>query len=902
MKIIRSDNGLEFLSRPMKQFYQQKGIVHQTTCIDTPQQNGRVERKHRHILNVARALRFQAHLPINFWGESVLTAAYLINRTPSKVLNGKTPYELLFNTKPSYDNIKMFGCLFYAHSKSRTKDKFAPRSRKCIFVGYPHGTKGWKVYDLETNEIFISRDVIFHETIFPFSTHNIGKCEKEILLGNNNTINENCLRDCGYHEVENGEHRGNGLIEEKDLPPEIGLPECEVHENTSPLEKTGPFAPRDESESILSRRTDLAVIGPHTYADPGLFSQYGVSMLPVHGFDASQTSALESMVGTGLKTAELDRPVDRGSAENPDGQLNVNHRPTRMKRAPSHLEDYFCYTSQVNDPSLASLPANSSSGNPYPLVNYITCNNFSASHRAFLATITKIVDPRYYQEAVKDSRWRHAMAEEIRASEENKTWTIEELPPGKKPISCKWVYRVKYRSDGTIERFKARLVVRGDHQLEGFDFTETFAPVAKMYSVRTFLSVAVARGREIHQMDVNNAFPHGDLEEEVYMKLPPGFSSSSPTKVCKLRKSLYGLRQAPRQWFAKLSSTLIAYGFVRSYADYSLFTFRKGEVFLAVLVYVDDIILAGNDSHACAEFKTHLNACFRIKDLGALKYFLGIEVARGPTDLFLRQRKYALEIVEESGLLGSKPTDFPMAENHNLALAKGRRLADPSQYRRLVGRLIYLTITRPDLCYAVHISSQFIQEPLEEHMHAARRLLRYIKGTSGYGILMRSDCDLQIRAYCDADWGACPLTRRSLTGYLVTIDGSPISWKTKKQTTVSRSSAEAEYRSMAATTSELMWLKAFLASLGVFHESAMHLFCDNQAALHIAKNPVFHERTKHIELDCQFVREKLEAGDLTFSYISSNQQPADIFTKALGRKQFTYLRDKLGMVNPQAPT
>lgn len=182
-----------------------------------------------------------------------------------------------------------------------------------------------------------------------------------------------------------------------------------------------------------------------------------------------------------------------------------------------------------------------------------------------------------------------------------------------------------------------------------------------------------------------------------------------------------------------------------------------------------------------------------------------------------------------------------------------------------------------------------MKEPLTEHMNAAHRVLRYIKGTPGYGILMKSDCDLQIRAYCDADWGACPLTRRSLTAFLVTIGGSPISWKTKKQTTVSRSSAEAEYRSMAATTSELIWLKALLASLGVFHDSAMHLFCDSQAALHIVKNPVFHELTKHIELDCHFVREKLEAGDLTFSYISSKQQPVDIFTQALGRKQFTYL-------------
>ena len=395
-------------------------------------------------------------------------------------------------------------------------------------------------------------------------------------------------------------------------------------------------------------------------------------------------------------------------------------------------------------------------------------------------------------------------------------------------------------------------MVRGNHQLEGFDFTETFSRVAKLSSVRTFLSITVSRGWELHQLDINNAFLYGDLDEEVYMRLPPGFTSSSSTCVCKLHKSLYGLRQVSRQCFAKLSFTLTAYGFVRSYADYSLFMYQKGAVFLALLVYVDDIILASNDSYACLEFKAYLNDCFRIKDLGPLKYFLGIEVARGPHGLFLCQRKYALKIVV-SGLLGSKPSTFPMEANHKLAPAQGKVLDDPGCYRRLVGCLIYLTITRPELCYAVHILSQFMHAPKEEHYDAARRVLLYLKGTSGFGILLRSQCDLHIRAYCDVDWGVCSLTRRSITGYLVTLGGSPISWKTKKQQTVSRSSIEAEYKSMAATTSEVIWLKALLASLGVFHTSAMQLFCGSQAALYIAKNPVFHERTKHIELDCHFV-------------------------------------------------
>ena len=344
------------------------------------------------------------------------------------------------------------------------------------------------------------------------------------------------------------------------------------------------------------------------------------------------------------------------------------------------------------------------------------------------------------------------------------------------------------------------------------------------------------------------------------------------------------------------------YGFSKSYADYSLFTYKRGEVFMALLVYVDDLVLTGNNSKACATFKTYLNKCFHIKDLGPLKYFLGIEVARTPRGLFLCQRKYALEIIDECGLLGSKPVEFPMETNHKLALADGPLLTDPTRYRRLIGRLIYLTITRPELCYAVHVLSQFMQEPKEEHMEAARRLLRYLKGNPGQGLFLKSDSNLQVYAYCDSDWGACPLTRRSLTGYFVTIGGSPVSWKTKKQTTVSRYSAEAEYRAMANVTSELIWIKSFLASLGVFLHKPMKLYCDNQAALHIAKNPVFHERTKHIEIDSHFIREHLLSKDFETAYIPSKYQIADIFTKALGKLQFQFLKSKLGIMNPHAPT
>jgi len=298
---------------------------------------------------------------------------------------------------------------------------------------------------------------------------------------------------------------------------------------------------------------------------------------------------------------------------------------------------------------------------------------------------------------------------------------------------------------------EARLVIRGDGQVKGFDYNETFAPVAKMTSVRTFLAVAAAKGRALHQMDVHNAFLRGELEEEVYMTMPPGFYTSNPHNVCRLHKSLYGLKQTSSQLFAELSSKLLEYGFVRSYTDYSLFTYKKDSKFMALLVYVDDLVLTGNDSSLCASFKQYLNECFYIKDLRALKYFLGIEVARNSQGLFLCQQKYALDIIEECGLLGSKPVESPMELNHKVAMATGAPLHDATQYRRLIGRLIYLTITCPELSYALHILSQFMQDPKEDHLEVARRVIRYLKGQLGQGILFRSDFDLQITTYCDSD-------------------------------------------------------------------------------------------------------------------------------------------------------
>lgn len=863
VRVVRSDNGSEFMC--LKSFFEHEGILHQTSCVYTPQQNGRVERKHRHILNVARSLMFQASLPISFWGECVLTAAHLINRTPSTLLNGKTPYEFLYSSAPHFDKLKVFGCLCYTHKKSRDKDKFGARSQKCVFVGYSYGQKGWRVYDLEKKEYFVSRDVVFYETEFPFARTDV-PVSSPLLQTSPPRPHE----DEDFLNVPSTSQ----IPDERGSSHDVVMMENHTPGGNEPIvTEPRPLALlRDASETERDRSIDPE---PRSI-DPAHTNETIHETWPIAVNEQTQA----------VVTAEL----------------GVSKRP---KSKPQRLNDYVLYTTQcTNDPSPHTpTSASSTSGTvPYPISNYVTCERFSDKHRAFLAAVTAAVAPTTYAEAVQLKIWCDAMSLEIGALEENDTWYITELPPGKKALGCRWVYTIKHHSDGTIERYKARLVIRGDRQIAGKDFEETFAPVAKMTTIRMFLKVVAAKQWEVHQMDVHNAFLHGDLEEEVYMTLPPGFRSSGTNQVLRLRKSLYGLRQAPRCWFAKLTNALLRYGFVQTYSDYSLFYLARGDMRLYVLVYVDDLLIGGNDSGAISRFKEYLSACFKMKDLGPLKYFLGIEVARSPEGIYLSQRKYTLDIIDECGMLASRPITTPIEENHHLQVDEEGPYSDPGKYRRLVGRLVYLSVTRPELSYVIHVLTQFLQKPHVKHWAAALRVVRYLKSCPGQGIMLTADSDLKLSAYCDSDHAACPLTRRSLTGYVVLLGGSPIAWKTKKQKTVSLSSAEAEYRSMRHTTCELKWNHELLSCFGITHDGPISLFCDSQAALHIAANPVFHERTKHIEVDCHFVRDAIQAGLIATFKVHTSNQLADMLTKALGSPQFLYLLRKLGIYDLHAPT
>ena len=309
----------------------------------------------------------------------------------------------------------------------------------------------------------------------------------------------------------------------------------------------------------------------------------------------------------------------------------------------------------------------------------------------------------------------------------------------------------------------------------------------KSVTIKSLLALAAIYGWHLTQLDVNNAFIHEDLDKEVYMLPPPGFGNKG--EVCWLKKSLYGLNQANRQWFAILSSTIIDLGFLQSKSNYSVFTMvNKGSISI-LLIYVDDILIASNDVDAVNVFKQFLDNKFKLKDLGTLKYFLGLEVARTTKGLSLCQRKYTLEFLSEIGLLASKPTNIPMEQSAKFSNSIGEDAPDPALYRRLIGKLLYLTLTQPGICYAVHKLSQFMATPKVPHLQAAYRIIKYLKRSPDHGLFLFAELELKLKSYCDVDWATCPDTRRFVSSFYIFLGESLISWKCKKQHAVSRSSA-----------------------------------------------------------------------------------------------------------------
>uniref|UniRef100_A0A2N9IXX5 CCHC-type domain-containing protein n=1 Tax=Fagus sylvatica TaxID=28930 RepID=A0A2N9IXX5_FAGSY len=507
--------------------------------------------------------------------------------------------------------------------------------------------------------------------------------------------------------------------------------------------------------------------------------------------------------------------------------------------------------------------------------------------------ITSDGEPPTYKIASQLPQWQDAMTSEFQALQRQNTWTLVPSSSTQNLVGCRWVYKLKRNSDGSIARYKARLVAKGYHQQQGMDYDETFSPVVKPATVRLILSIAAQQNWSLKQLDVSNAFLHGLLKENVYMQQPPGFIDPQyPKHVCQLQKALYGLKQAPRAWFERFTSHLLTMGFTPSLADPSLFLYRQGSTVVYLLLYVDDIIVTGNQPTVVQSLITKLAQEFDIKDLGQLKFFLGLQIDYRSSGFFVHQQKYATDLLAKFNMSTCKPCSTPFVSLSRIRKDDGIPLSDPTPFRSMVGGLQYLTFTRPDLSYAVNHICQFMHQPTDHHLVAAKRILRYVQGTLHHGLTFRPG-PLSLTAFTDSDWAGDPMDRRSTTGLIVFLGHNPITWQSKKQPTVARSSTEAEYRALANCAADLAWVRMVLKDLGIFLHAPPTIWCDNLSALALATNPVFHARTKHVEVDYHFIREKVTNRDLQLHHISTDDQLADILTKALPSPRFRYLQDKL---------
>ncbi|RVW93460.1 Retrovirus-related Pol polyprotein from transposon TNT 1-94 [Vitis vinifera] len=619
-------------------FMSHHGILHQSSCAHTPQQNGVAERKNRHLVETARTLLLHSHVPFRFWGDAVLTACYLINRMPSSVLHNQIPHSLLFPDQPLYFlPPRVFGCTCFVHILTPGQDKLSAKAMKCLFLGYSRLQKGYRCYSLETHRYFISADVTFFEDSPFFSTTSESLPVSEVLL--------------------------IPIVSPPDaIPPR-------------PLQ-------------VYHRRPRVVAPLP--------FPEAPADSLPIPSASPAPT---------------LPSP---------------------------------------NDLPIAIRKGTRSTRNPHPIYNFLSYHRLSSPYSAFVSAISSVSLPKSTHKALSHPGWRQAMVDEMVALHSNGTWDLVVLPSGKSTVGCRWVYAVKVGPDGQVDRLKARLVAKGYTQVYGSNYGDTFSPVAKIASVRLLLSMAAMCSWPLYQLDIKNVFLHGDLARKFIW---------SNLLVLLLRGVWFSVQVTPFSiWLETISSSMVS-----------------------------------RFSSVVQEF-----GMLRNKDLGKLKYFLGIEIAQSSSGVVLSQRRYALDILEETG--------------------------DPGRYRRLVGKLNYLTITRLDISFPVSVVSQFLQSPCDSHWDAVIRILRYIKSTPGQGVLYENRGHTQVVGYTDADGLAHPQIDVPLQGTVFLLE-------------------------------ELRFGK----------DEQMKLICDNQAALHIASNPVFHERTKHIEVDCHFIREKIASGCIATS-------------------------------------
>ncbi|GJX24825.1 putative ribonuclease H-like domain-containing protein [Tanacetum coccineum] len=480
-------------------------------------------------------------------------------------------------------------------------------------------------------------------------------------------------------------------------------------------------------------------------------------------------------------------------------------------------------------------------------------------------------EPKKVVQALKDPSWIEAMQEELLQFKLQEVWTLVELPNGKRVIGTKWVFRNKKDERGIVIKNKARLVAQGHTQEEGIDYDEVFAPVARIEAIRLFLAYASFKDFMVYQMDVKSAFLYGKIEEEVYVCQPPGFEDPNfPDRVYKVEKALYGLHQAPRAW-------------------------DKGDILL-VQVYVDDIIFGSTKKSLCTEFEKMIQKKFQMSSMDELTFFLGLQVKQKENRIFISQDKYVNEILKKFGFTNVKTASTPMETHKPLFKDENGEDVDEHMYRSMIGSLMYLTSSRPDIMFAVCACTRYQVNPKVSHLHAVKRIFRYLKGQPKLGLWYPKDSPFDLVAYTKSDYAGASLDRKFTTGGCQFLGCRLISWQCKKQIAVANSTTEAEYIAASNCYGQVLWIQNQLMDYGYnFMQTKIHI--DNESTICIVKNPVFHSKTKHIEIRHHFIRDSNEKKLIQMIKIYTDKNVADLLTKAFDVSRFQYLIASIGMIN-----
>ncbi|CAL1360546.1 unnamed protein product [Linum trigynum] len=780
LKCIRTDNGGEYRG-PFANFCKEHGIRQQFTPPKTPQLNGLAERMNRTLLERVRCLLSHSKLPQSFWGEALLAAVYVWNRSPSVPLKYDAPEKVWTGKEVSYKHLRVFGCKAFVHIPKDERSKLDSKTRPCVFIGYGQNEFGYRFFDPIQKKLIRSRDAVFIE---------------------NETIED--------------------VVARKEVPStDASQPNLELVPPTPAPTEVGEEVQHDQPE----------IVEPNAH----------VEVQPEDADDDGQPPAIEGSPVRTTRSGRISRPSTR-----------------------------------------------------YPETEYVS--------------LTDGGEPESFTEAMNDEdkqRWIEAMQDEMDSLYDNNTFELVKLPKGKRALKNKWVFKIKHDEHNRQPRFKARLVVKGFSQRKGIDFDEIFSPVVKMTSIRTVLGLAASLNLEVEQMDVKTAFLHGDLEEEIYMEQPEGFKKEkNEDYVCRLRKSLYGLKQAPRQWYKKFESVMGEQGYMKTTSDHCVFVkkFPDGD-FIILLLYVDDMLIAGQNVSKINDLKKELSKSFAMKDLGPAKQILGVRIVRdrGAKKIWLSQEKYIEKVLQRFNMDNAKAVSCPFANHFTLtskqspSTEKEKAEMDKIPYASAVGSLMYAMVcTRPDIAHAVGVVSRFLSKPGKEHWEAVKWILRYLRGSSKMSLCF-GDGEPVLVGYTDADMAGDVDSRRSTSGYLITLSGGAISWQSRLQKCVALSTTEAEYIAVTEACKEMIWMKKFLNELGFLQEQPQ-LFCDSQSAIHLAKNASFHARSKHIDVRYHWIRDVLEMKQLQLEKIHTDENGSDMCTKTLPREKFEFCRSAAGIM------